>query len=601
MMFQTFDEKTIPETAKDRINSLREEMCIQNIDAFLITRNDAHMGEYVSERDKRLEWLTSFTGSAGYCIVFKDQAFLFVDGRYTLQAENQCDKNIFKILNIPKDTLIDCINKKLQKLAFLAYDPWLHTIEQIEEIQSKKNENIELIEVDNLIDKIWINQPVSSKDLMVPHILKYTGQKHEEKLRVIGNKLSHAGHSDVILTQPDSIAWALNTRGTDLIQTPVALCFATINSKGIANLFIDQKKVDKKLKDHLGSDVKLHDIKYFSSFLETLTGLVRIDKQRAPIAIKRILEKAKVAFSYDIDPVLNLRACKNQIELEGSIQAHIRDGAAVVEFLSEIQYTSADFSKDEIELVKHLESKRYATGKLKNISFDTICGSGPNAAIIHYRVNNKSNRKISFGDIVLIDSGGQYLDGTTDITRTIAIGPVSEEVMQANTLVLKGMIAISSLKFPKGLSGRDIDAIARQYLWSEGLDFDHGTGHGVGSFLSVHEGPQALSRQNNVPLEPGMIISNEPGYYKKNSYGIRIENLIYVREISKERSRDGRNMMEFETLTMAPIDKNIIECSLLSELEKKWINNYHSIVYKKLNPILTKSAQKWLKTACEPI
>jgi len=250
-MFQTFDEKTIPETAKDRINSLREKMCIQNIDAFLITRNDAHMGEYVSERDKRLEWLTSFTGSAGYCIVFKDQAFLFVDGRYTLQAENQCDKNIFKILNIPKDTLIDCINKKFQKSAFLAYDPWLHTIEQIEEIQSKKNESIELIEVDNLIDKIWINQPVSSKDLMVPHILKYTGQKHEEKLRVIGNILSHAGHSDVILTQPDSIAWALNTRGTDLIQTPVALCFATINSKGIANLFIDQKKVDKKIKRSL--------------------------------------------------------------------------------------------------------------------------------------------------------------------------------------------------------------------------------------------------------------------------------------------------------------------------------------------------------------
>ncbi|MBT3953318.1 aminopeptidase P family protein [Amylibacter sp.] len=600
-MFQTFDEKTVSETSKNRIYLLREEMRKKNIDAFLIPRNDAHMGEYVSDRDKRLEWLTSFSGSAGYCIVFKDKAFLFVDGRYTIQAENQCDENIFEIRNIPKNSLIDCINESFEEKALIAYDPWLHTIEQILEIHSNKKKNIELIEVDNFIDTIWIDQPIASVELMVPHLLKYSGQVHTEKLEIIGNILSNVGQSNVILTQPDTIAWALNTRGTDLIQTPVALCFATINASGSANLFIDPKKVDDELRKHLGPNVVLHDIKSFSLFLKTLSGLVRIDSNRAPIAIKHILEIAKVSFTYDSDPILKLRACKNKTELEGSVQAHIRDGAAVVEFLSEIQYAQPGFLKNEIELVKLLESKRYATGKLKNISFDTICGSGPNAAIIHYRVNTKTNRTISLGDVVLIDSGGQYLDGTTDITRTIAIGSVAEEVIDANTLVLKGMIAISALRFPKGLSGRDIDSIARQALWSKGLDFDHGTGHGVGSFLSVHEGPQAISRHNNVPLEPGMIISNEPGYYKKNSFGIRIENLIYVKECLRDKNHDDRCMLEFETLTLAPFDLNMIKVSSLNEQEIKWLNNYHSNVYKKLNSILTKSAKKWLKAACIPI
>ena len=424
-MFQTFDEKTVSETSKNRIYLLREEMRKKNIDAFLIPQNDVHMGEYVSERDKRLEWLTSFSGSAGYCVVFIDKAFLFVDGRYTIQAENQCDKNIFEIRNIPKNSLIDCINESLKETAILAYDPWLHTIEQILEIHSNKKKNIALIEVDNLIDTIWCDQPIASVELMVPHVLKYSGQVHTEKLEIIGNILSNVGQSDVILTQPDTIAWALNTRGTDLIQTPVALCFATINASGNANLFIDPKKVDDELRNHLGSKITLHDVKYFSSFLKTLIGLVRIDSNRTPIAVKHILENAKVSFTYDSDPILKLRACKNKTELEGSVQAHIRDGAAVVEFLSEIQYTQPGFMKNEIDLVKLLESKRYSTGKLKNISFDTICGSGPNAAIIHYRVNNKTNRTISFGDVVLIDSGGQYLDGTTDITRTIAIGSSS--------------------------------------------------------------------------------------------------------------------------------------------------------------------------------
>ena len=600
-MFQSFDEKTIPGTAKDRIFLLRKEMLKNNVDAFLIPRNDTHMGEYVSERDKRLEWLTSFTGSAGYCLVFKDKAFLFVDGRYTIQAANQCDENIFRICKIPDDTLINCINDHLNEHEVLSYDPWLHTIDQIEIIKSKKRDVIKLVEVDNFIDLIWNNQPSAPLDLMVPHILKYSGQEHNEKLKIIAKNLSKKGHSAVVLTQPDSIAWALNTRGTDLIQTPVALCFATISASGKANLFIDQNKVDNKLIKHLGSNINICDIKYFGEFLNAMTGIVRIDSQRAPIAIKSILEKEKVSFVYDSDPVLMLRACKNITELEGSLKAHIRDGAAFVEFLSEVQNKNSNITMDEIGFVKNLELKRRATGKLKNISFDTICGSGPNGAIVHYRVNTKTNRQISYGDIVLIDSGGQYLDGTTDITRTIAIGTVPEEAIKASTLVLKGMIAISSLKFPLGLSGRDIDAIARQALWSEGLDFDHGTGHGVGSFLSVHEGPQAISRQNNIALRPGMIISNEPGYYKKNSFGIRIENLIYVKESTKGKIPDKRRMLEFETLTLAPIDHNMIKLSLLTEYEKKWLNNYHSNVYKKLSPILTKTAKSWLKIACKSI
>jgi Xaa-Pro aminopeptidase len=328
---------------------------------------------------------------------------------------------------------------------------------------------------------------------------------------------------------------------------------------------------------------------------------VRIDPKTAPIAIKNILENANISVVAGADPTILAKACKNKTELDGCIKAHIRDGAAVVEFLSELKNLDTNLKISEIDLVKNLENKRIATGKLKNISFDTICGSGPNGAIVHYRVNTSTNRTISTGDVLLIDSGGQYLDGTTDITRTIAIGSVPIETVRLNTLVLKGMIAISCLRFPKGLAGRDIDAIARQALWSVGLDFDHGTGHGVGSFLSVHEGPHGISRHNQVPFEPGMIISNEPGYYEEGHFGIRIENLIYVKKATNSKDTNSREMLKFETLTLAPIDQTLIDISLLSHQERKWINDYHANVLEKLYDLVSGSAKKWLNLACAPL
>lgn len=600
-MFQSFAAKSTPETGKPRLKALRAELDRNGVDGFLIPRSDAHMGEYVIERDQRLAWLTSFTGSAGYCAVTQTDAAVFVDGRYTLQAADQVDTDAFEIRNIPKDTLVDWLNEKLPANAKFAYDPWLHTAAQIDALQRAKRTDITLVEVDNLIDVIWQEQPDAPLDLMVPHALELAGQAHDDKLTRLGKTLRDAGQSCVVLTQPDSIAWALNTRGTDLGQTPVALCFAIISADGTAQLFIARDKVDDTLQAHLGESVAIQDISAFSASLETLTGSVRVDPKTAPIAVQNILLRADITVANDTDPTTLPKACKNDIELAGATAAHIRDGAAMVEFLSHVSNLENPTKITEIDLVSKLEQCRRDTGALQNISFDTICGTGPNGAIVHYRVNTQSNRHLQIGDVLLVDSGGQYLDGTTDITRTMAIGPVSPAAIRANTLVLKGMIAISCLRFPAGLAGRDIDAIARHALWSAGLDFDHGTGHGVGSFLSVHEGPQGISRRHQVAFEPGMILSNEPGYYKQGEFGIRIENLIYVKKARAIAGGDQRDMLEFETLTLAPIDRAMIDTTLLSESERTWLNQYHAKVLETLESRVSQSAKLWLQSACAPI
>jgi Xaa-Pro aminopeptidase len=600
-MFQSFTAKTTPETGKPRLQELRAEMIKNGVDGFLVPRSDAHMGEYVTERDQRLAWLTGFTGSAGYCAALMERAAVFVDGRYTLQAADQVDLDVFEICNIPTDKLVDWLNKVSPKNAKVAYDPWLHTTAEIEGLQANKRDDITLVEVDNLVDAIWDDQPEAPLDLMVPHDLKYAGQPHSEKLNNIGKELSNAGQSHVVLTQPDSIAWALNTRGTDLGQTPVALCFAIVDSKGKATLFIAPEKVDGALRAHLGKNVTVKDVGSFSTLMETLSGIVRVDRKTAPIAVQNTLIRAKIKMIDGTDPTTVPKACKNATELAGTKAAHIRDGAAIVEFLTYVNNLGAPEEVSEIDLVKKLEQCRRDTGSLKNISFDTICGSGPNGAIVHYRVNTESNRKIQLGDVLLVDSGGQYLDGTTDITRTIAIGPVSPVAIRANTLVLKGMIAISCLRFPAGLAGRDIDAIARHALWSAGMDFDHGTGHGVGSFLSVHEGPQGISRRSTAPFKPGMIVSNEPGYYKPGDFGIRIENLIFVKSAEDISGGDQRDMLEFETLTLAPIDRAMIDVDLLTDQERGWLNAYHANVYDQLQSLISDDAKQWMLSACAPI
>lgn len=594
-MFQSFESATSPDTGAKRLKSLRVELEKDGLDGFLVPRADAHQGEYVAPRDMRLAWLTGFTGSAGFCAALRDKAGVFIDGRYTLQVRDQVDLDHFTPVPWPATKLADWLKDALPKGGKIGFDPWLHTREDIEKLE--KN-NIELVATDNLVDHIWHDQPDAPLGKMLPHALEYTGVSHKEKISSAAQVLTDAKHSAFVLAQPDSIAWLLNTRGTDLGQTPVALAFAILYGSGHVSLFMDSRKSDKALIKHLGAKVSLHDPDSFETTLIALSGTVRLEKSCTPEAIVRLLESQSIDIAFTDDPTTLPKACKNAVELAGAKQAHIRDGAAMCEFLAWVDRLNPAEGITEIDIVKTLEAKRAATGKLKNIAFDTICGSGPNGAIVHYRVNTQTNRTVQFNEVLLVDSGAQYPDGTTDITRTMAIGAPPPKAVHNATLVLKGMIALSRLHFPDGLAGKDIDAIARTALWAEGLDYDHGTGHGVGAYLSVHEGPQRISRVSGVALKPGMIISNEPGYYKEGAYGIRIENLIFVKQADVINGSDNRNMLCFETLTLAPISKVMIDKTLLTTDEVIWLNAYHAQVWECLHNKVSAQTKDWLETAC---
>ena len=585
-MFQNFNATTSPETAKERIAAIRDEMAKEKLDAFLIPRADAHQGEYVSARDNRLAWATSFTGSAGYAAVTADTVGLFVDGRYTLQVRDQTDESVFTYLDIPNDNLGTWLNDTLGANSVVGYDAWLYTKSQLEALQREAPDLVFKASA-NVLDRVWTDQPAPPLGKMVPYPLEYAGVSHEEKITELAQNLTNSGLSAAVLTQPDSIAWLLNSRGSDVGQSPITLGFAILHADAKVDLFMHEEKSDAALQTHLGPAVTIYASEKFDSKIKALNGKVQIDKARAPVILSDWLGD-KVA--YGDDPCLLPKACKNQAELEGTTKAHIRDGVAMVRFLHHV--ATLKELPTEIDIVKSLEAFRSETGALKNISFDTICGSGPNGAIVHYRVTEGTNRQLQNNEVLLVDSGGQYLDGTTDITRTIAIGKPPLEAREAFTLVLKGMIAISVAQFPKGLTGRDIDALARAPLWAQGMDYDHGTGHGVGVYLNVHEGPQNLSRKSEVPLEKGMIISNEPGYYKAGEYGIRIENLIYV--VDAPKGADDREMFAFETLTHAPIDRNMVIRGLLTKAEVAWLDSYHRQVRETLLPHLEGDAADWL-------
>ena len=592
-MFQSFEAKTSQDTAAGRIAAIRAEMAKEKLDAFLIPRSDAHQGEYVAPRDERLAWATSFTGSAGFAAVICETVGLFVDGRYTLQAQAQTDAALFTYLNIPDDSLGGWLQDQLFDGAIIGYDPWLYTKSQIAALR-KSAPKLELRAVENLIDRVWMDQPSAPLDLMVPYPESLAGKPSTEKREALANKLKVDGHSAAIISQPDSIAWLLNTRGTDLGQTPVALAFAILHSDASVDLYIHAEKMDQALSDHFGSKIRCHKPEELERDIRSLEGKVLLDEARAPIIFHDWLGNKLVAGD---DPCLAPKAQKNAAEIAGTTAAHIRDGVAMTRFLHHV--ATLDDWPTEIDLVKTLEAFRRDTGALKNISFDTICGSGPNGAIVHYRVTEGTNRQLEKGDVLLVDSGGQYLDGTTDITRTMAIGDVPLEAREAFTLVLKGMIAISMARFPKGLAGRDIDALARAPLWAQGMDYDHGTGHGVGVYLGVHEGPQNLSRRSEVPLELGMILSNEPGYYRTGEFGIRIENLIYVKKAPE--GADDREMFAFETLTLAPIDRTMIIRGLLTSAERAWLDDYHQRVFDTLSDQLEHDVAEWLQQVTAPI
>ena len=589
-MFQSFKTQSSPETGAARLKSLRAALAQAGLHGFLIPRADAHRGESVAPCDERLAWLTGFTGSDGHCAVLPDIAGVFVDGRYTLQVKNQIDTAVFSPQSIPEDKLASWLPEHLDK-GIVGYDPMLHSYDEITKLEAAIAPDITLRQSPNIVDAIWQDRPQPPTEKIRPHPLEFAGQTSEEKRKALAGKLQDAGLSATILTLPDSIAWLLNIRGSDIANTPVPLAFAILHADARVVLITNPAKSSAALEAHLGPDVTI--VEDFAAALKALEGKVGVDRATAPIWISQQLSD----FAWFPDPCILPKACKNEAELNGSRQAHLRDAAAMCEFLAWVDQGLDGLT--EIDVVKKLESFRGQSNALTDISFDTICGSGPNGAIIHYRVDETSNRTIENNTLLLVDSGGQYLDGTTDITRTVIIGTPDSEMIRCFTLVLKGMLALSMLRFPDGIAGSHIDTLARAPLWAEGLDYKHGTGHGVGAYLSVHEGPARISRVSDVALQTGMILSNEPGYYREGEWGIRIENLFVVRPA---RDMGGEDKMRgFETLTWVPIDRRLIDPARLSQPERDWLNDYHAEVLAKIGAKVSAKTRAWLKAACAPI
>jgi Xaa-Pro aminopeptidase len=594
-MFQTFDSPASPSQGPARLATLRAALKKAGLAGYLIPRADAHQGEYVAARDERLQWVTGFTGSAGFCIVLSQKAGIFIDGRYRTQVKLQVDLAHFTPVPWPEIKPGPWILENLTA-GVIGFDSWLHTADEIEKLESAlTGSNITLRATDNLVDAIWPDQPAAPQGKVFVHPENLAGETATAKRARLAAGLHAAGQEAAVLTLPDSICWLLNIRGADVPKNPVVQAFAILTKNGSVDLFIDPAKVSTDVVAHLGAGVHLHGPSAFIPALKALKGSVRVDKTTAPLAVSDLIGQVV----WGDDPCRLPKACKNAGEIAGMREAHLRDGAAVVEFLAWLDAQTPKEGLTEIAVVQALEGFRRATNALHDISFDTICGSGPNGAIMHYRVTDETNRAIHQNELLLVDSGAQYSDGTTDITRTVAVGDPGEEARACYTRVLQGVIAISRARWPRGLAGRDLDPLARQALWQAGQDFNHGTGHGVGAFLSVHEGPQRLSRISEVPLEPGMILSNEPGYYREGTFGIRLENLIVVQVA--EAIGDHRDQLSFETLTFAPFDRRLIDADQLSAGDRAWLNAYHAQVLALLSPRLSDFALSWAHQACEAL
>ena len=598
-MFQTFDSAASPEQGPARLAALRGALATAGLAGFIIPRADAHQGEYVAARDERLQWLTGFTGSAGFCIVLPDLAGVFIDGRYRTQVKGQVDLGVYTPVPWP-DVLPGPWIVEHLSAGVIGYDPWLHTSEEIAKLETAlEGRGVTLRSAPNFVDQIWPDQPGPPLGLAIVHPDAVAGESHDAKRARLAEVLRRAGQKASVLTLPDSICWLLNIRGADVPRNPILHGFAVLHDDGDVDLFAEGAKFGPEVLAHLGPEVVLCAPERFLTALQGFAGPLRVDKTSAPVAVAVALGDRLV---WGDDPCRLPKACKNAAEIEGSRLAHLRDGAAVVEFLAWLDAQTPKPGLTEIDVVKALEGFRRATNVLHDISFDTISGSGPNGAIMHYRVTQDSNRAIGRNEVLLVDSGAQYLDGTTDITRTVAVGDPGQAARDAYTRVLQGMIAISRVRWPKGLAGRDLDGLARYHLWLGGQDFNHGTGHGVGAFLSVHEGPQRLSRLSEVALEAGMILSNEPGYYREGEYGIRLENLIVVQIAPALPGGDAdRAQLCFETLTFAPFDRRLIVAAALAPGERLWLNAYHADVVSKLAPRLSDFAKAWLLDVCQPI
>lgn len=603
---QKFHVKGGPAAGRKALPLLRNVLQTQGLDGFLIPHEDEYNNEYVPESADRLAWATGFTGSAGAAIVMKDRAAIFTDGRYTLQVRTQVDGDLFAFESFPEPGIAGWIAAHARKGEVIGYDPRLHTpdaIARIETTAASAGVTLKAVEV-NLVDLAWTDRPPAPMATIRPHAAELTGKAHGEKIDALARALSADGVDAAVITDPASVAWAFNIRGGDVACTPLPLGRAIILADGTADLFIAPEKADPALHMHLGNIVRVHDEARFDAALAELGGKrVRIDPATASAHVFNVCAAAGAVIKRGPDPAALPRAIKNAVEIEGARQAHIRDGAAIVRFLHWLDTEAQSGEVDEIGAAVQLETFRKRNDLFRDISFETISGAGPNGAIVHYRVNEESVRRLAPGSLYLVDSGAQYPDGTTDITRTVPIGEADAAMRRAFTLVLKGHIALSRIRFPEGTTGSQLDALARAPLWMAGMDYDHGTGHGVGSYLSVHEGPGRIAKApNTIALQPGMIFSNEPGFYLSGQWGIRIENLQVVTPAAPVPGGD-RAMMGFETLTLAPIHAGLIEVSLLSEAERGWLNAYHADVLAKIGPLVAgePDVAAWLKAACAPV
>ncbi|KYH01192.1 aminopeptidase P family protein [Bradyrhizobium sp. DOA1] len=598
--FQTFEEPEAGVALTARLAALREELARRKLTGFVIPRADQQQNEYVPPSDERLAWLTGFTGSAGFAVVLTQEAAIFVDGRYTLQAAKQVDTKAWAVESLIDPPPESWVAAHLKAGDRLGFDPWLHTSSAAERLAvACAKAGAELIAVDgNPVDAIWQDRPQPPLAPVTVHGLQHAGISEADKLAQIRTEIAKLGLDALVVSDSHAVAWTFNIRGADVAHTPLPLSYALVPKDGRPTIFIDHRKLSNLTRDHLEQSA---DVREPDAMAPTLMALAKsgaaiaLDNATAADALSRLIAGAGGKPVRGSDPIALLKAVKNASEIAGTQTAHRRDAVALARFLAFIDREAASGKLTEIDAVEALETFRRDTGALKDVSFPTISGTGPNGAIVHYRVTRRSNRRIAPGDLLLIDSGAQYEDGTTDVTRTMAVGEPTEEMRDRFTRVLRGHIAIARAVFPDGTTGAQLDTLARQYLWAAGVDFEHGTGHGVGSYLSVHEGPARISKLGTTPLKRGMILSNEPGYYKTDGFGIRIENLELV--VAADIKGAEKPMNAFETLTLAPIDRRLIDVAMLSRDELDWLNAYHARVRAVVRPALDEATQAWLDQA----
>jgi Xaa-Pro aminopeptidase len=598
--FQTFEEPEIGVALSARLAALREELARRKLTGFVIPRADQQQNEYVAPSEERLAWLTGFTGSAGLAAVLTHEAAIFVDGRYTLQAAKQVDAKAWAVESLIEPPPESWLSTHLKPGDRLGFDPWLHTFAAAERLSAACSKaGAELVAVDsNPVDAVWHDRPPPPIAPVTIHSLQYAGIAEAEKLAQVRGEIGKLGADALVLSDSHAVAWTLNIRGGDVAHTPLPLSYALVPKDGRPTVFIDHRKLSNLTRDHLEQSA---DVREPDALTPTLMALAKsgaaiaLDNATAADALGRLITSAGGKPVRGSDPVTLLKAVKNPTEIAGTRTAHRRDAVALARFLAWVDREAPSGKLTEIDAVEALETFRRDTGALKDVSFPTISGTGPNGAIVHYRVTRKSNRRIARGDLLLIDSGAQYEDGTTDVTRTMAVGEPTAEMRDRFTRVLRGHIAIARAVFPDGTTGAQLDTLARQYLWAAGVDFEHGTGHGVGSYLSVHEGPARISKLGTTPLKRGMILSNEPGYYKTDGFGIRIENLELV--VAADIAGAEKQMNAFETLTLAPIDLRLIDVAMLSSDELDWLNAYHARVRAEVRPALDDATKAWLDEA----